>query len=211
MKILILFCLLFANSAHGIEIEDQGGVFERLAAESQGNTFDDVMKCGQRHTIGATDASCSVQCSTAFCRSMCSQAVPPNFDIAVEDCSDGLAHIYGENGISIPVSKADFAKGGNTLAWVFLQDIGRYLKPVGKVILDSAWWRPVTMIVNGDKTSVDAVEIWGTISYGENVQSLNFTLTVIPQQRDARQIAFFGPDPMNYFYRVKGVVNEEGF
>src|SRR5690554_1400968 len=112
---------VLAFNAAAIEIEDQDDVLERIASYNPGVTFESAMQCGLQYDVTAQDGECNVRCDAHSCMSMCSPAALPKFKIAVEDCSADKAYIYGENGMSLEVTRADFVKGGNTILLPFLQ------------------------------------------------------------------------------------------
>lgn len=132
------------------------------------------------------------------------------FAVAVEDCSADKASIYGENGMNLTVTREDFKKGGNTFILPFLQDIGRYVKPAGKVLLTKVFPKYVAVIENGNKTPTMAYDVTVEVDYGPGMQRPSFSLVVVPTLNDIRSIASFG-QMQDSFYRFKGIVTDEGF
>lgn len=212
MKTLFaLVLLLSGTAASAIEIVDEGNVFSDLAGYTNGVRFEDVMKCGQKHNFGATTGTCQFTCNASYCMSSCSDPVPKKFAVAVEDCSADQASVYGENGMNLKVTRADFQKGGNTILIPFLQDIGRFVKPAGqRIVLTQVFPKFVAMIEGGNKSNVMGYDVSVEIDYGPGLMRAQLSLLLVPTFSDIRSIARFGQMPDD-FYHYKGIVDDEGF
>lgn len=210
MKHLLLAAALFSVQAFAVEIVDERGALQRLAGYASGVKFEEVMACGQTHDFNAQDGSCNYSCNASWCMSTCSPASPSRFKVAVEDCSADQASIYGENGLNLTVTRADFAKGGNTILIPFLNDLSRYMKPAAqRIVLKDIWMKPVAMIEKGRKVSVMGYDLTVELDLG-SPQNPQTTITIVPGFKDLRSIARIGSMD-SAFYQAKGVIQDEGF
>ncbi|MGE4133562.1 MAG: hypothetical protein AB7F86_18140 [Bdellovibrionales bacterium] len=210
-SVLIVLSLLSFNAFATLEVVDEGGVLAKLAGYSRGLKFEDVKTCGTQYPISATEGSCSYRCTGSFCTSTCSGPSQPQFAVAAENCEADSFDIYGENGIDLHVTREDFTQGGNTLVLPFLRDLDRYFQPTGKVVLTNVFPSMASIIQDGDKKMVTAYDIWAEVRFTEGTMGAGFQITVIPSFKDLRQIAVIGTTPNSYFYKIAGVVRDEGF
>lgn len=207
---LFLVLLLMVSSAFAeVSVIDKGGVFEHLKFWNFGLPFDQALQCGSSESFSSTVSNCTYQCNNQYCVSKCSEArTLPKFKLFVEDCADSIAYVYGENGFEAKVSREDYEIAGNTWLIGFLKAHSHFIQPEGRVELNWASPRQVSLIKGGKKQSVQATLVVGTIYSGETTQGFGIEVLLLPKLIGAAQIGIFRADREDVFMKLRGVLDE---
>lgn len=188
---------VLTSQAHAdFQVNDPAGVFNQLKSRMSSPTkFAQEMVCGDKKTYSATDSHCEYRCSSSFCTSRCETALAfeAKFDLHIEDCTADGASIYGDNGISFPISKTDYEADGT---WVraILQGSGRFIQPEGQWKLLDVWSANVSTIEGGKLVGLsNALELRVELSFGTvGSQTEIFSIFLDGDKSGLEQLLGFG-------------------
>jgi hypothetical protein len=170
-----------------ITVSDPKNILADLRAEIPQQKFEDFFQCGKSAKYKATAEKCQITCKTTYCMSQCSEA-NKSFDLHIEDCSSDQVSIYGDNGLSIEVSQAEFNKSGSWLVGL-IRASGHYFSPAPSFEIYDLWnhW-PVTIISGGQKKEISAMIITVQIVFGPGLQTYPYRIFINPQETGLKQI-----------------------
>ena len=207
LKTLLAF-MVPAVAQAAFVVEDPDHVLAKMQSWQNMPTFETAMTCGQNTMIDFETLHCDVKCSDQYCESKCEDAhdrATAFYGLHVDECTQDLAHVFGDNGLIIDVSKADYVASGNSYVIPFLRSVGLFVQPEGKITIKDGFPRQVNMIINGKMKSVFAYDVSGYIDYGQT-QKQGFDLLVTDQLDGIRQILQFSMDS-DVFFRVRGLID----
>lgn len=193
---LVATSTMISQARADFQVNDPAGVFAQLKARmSAPPKFEQGLVCGDKKTYSASDSHCEYRCSSSFCMARCENALgfEAKFDLHVEDCTADSASIYGDNGISFPVSKADYEADGT---WVrsILKGSGRFIQPEGQWKLLDVWSARVSSIEGGKLVGIpNALELRVELSFGTvGTQTEIFSIFLDGDKSGLEQVLAFG-------------------
>lgn len=204
---LVLFAAPVATAQ--VEVVDTGGVYDSIRTWSRGTPFDQSFECNKMVSFRGSVADCSYKCNDNYCMSTCNE--PPGggearFKLQAEDCQKDQVSIYGENGFETVVTREDYEKAGNTWLIGLLKAHSQYIRPAGAVVeVSFAFPQSVHVIGGGERRTVQAMKISGTVRYGNVRQGASFDVLMMPSEKGLKQLAIFRGDLDDYFMRQRGV------
>jgi hypothetical protein len=172
---LLAFMLGIKPASAEFTVSDPSGVFASLKRTSSVRSpslgFEREMGCGSKKTFTAQYSRCEFRCTTMFCSSRCESAVgfEAKFDLHVEECSATTANVFGDNGISLTVSKSDFDADGT---WVraLMRGLGQFVQPEGELVLLNHWQARVSRLIGGKKVAIsNARQLEFDLVYGPSL------------------------------------------
>ncbi|MEK7357136.1 MAG: hypothetical protein AAB250_11855 [Bdellovibrionota bacterium] len=211
VSILVAFGLC-ATARAEFKVFDDSRVIEKLSTWSRVGTFENVMSCGQSATFEATTPKCELRCDSVFCRRKCDSYQTPDgknrYDLHIDDCAPGVAHVYGDNGLILDVTKADFAAGAGYFILPFFRGLGQYIQPEGEVHLNWMWPTSAQFIENGQVMTINAYVVEADIVYAGATQMERIRTVWTDQLGGARQLLFVGFEHGDVLLKARGLVGE---
>lgn len=210
LLIFLLLAVWTTSSFAEVEIEDPSGrIYEDIKIWTPGLPFSQAFTCGDTANFSATVSNCAYKCTDSYCQSQCNEATSfPKYDLFVEDCSAEEVNIYGENGFSAKVTKAEYEKSGNNWLIALLKSHPHFIQPEGKVILEFSAPRSVSMLKNGKKISVRGHYLIGTIRSQDTRQGFQFEVFLLPEEKGIRQIGYFRAGWEDIFFKLRGIIDD---
>lgn len=210
-----LFLVLMSVPAPAeMEVRDPKQVLQRLWWNNSG-TFETDFVCGSKSDYIGTKNFVEIKCSGNSCTSKWSEATTPadrNYSFHVADCEPDLVHVYGDNGLSVAITKADYLAGSSTWLVSFLKGVGHFIQPEGIIEFNFSFPKQMFLIRNGRKQPLQAYEIWFKYKPMENVNGSMFKVYVAPSLVGVEQIVLFTDDQgSDEFFRLKGLIDERPF
>jgi hypothetical protein len=192
----LVFCLslalLMPRLANGMTVFDENHILPDLnhwMGPSQ--PFDQALQCGQNASFDVSVTHCDIRCTKGFCVTRCEASENPvqdRFKLFVDECSADEAHIFGENGLIMDITRTKYdAEGGH---WImpFLEQLGQFIQPEGEVHLIEHWPHDVNYIDAGKMRRLRAREIRGELRFADSAQSESIQLLVTNELDGVRQI-----------------------
>ncbi|MES2963460.1 MAG: hypothetical protein V4760_06185 [Bdellovibrionota bacterium] len=194
------------------KVVDEKGIVEDLRRWSRPGSFETVMACGQTATVEATTPNCDAKCGATFCQTKCSRFQTPTgkdrYDLHVDDCSAGVAHVYGDNGLIVQVSREEFDQGAGTFLIPFLRQASQYLQPEGEIHLNWMWPTSTQFIDDGQVRTISAFIVEADVVYPGSAQTLRIRTVWTDQLPGARQLLLFKLGQDDIFLKARGLVGE---
>ncbi len=211
-KLSLLFFALALNFSLSsaawaeVEVTDSGHVFEHISMFSKGPDFLSSFTCNTKESFFSTVSQCTYKCNPNWCMSTCSQNKDGLHldEYYVEDCTADLVHVYGQNGLEVTVTRADYEAGANTWLISLLKSHAQFIKPEGKIDLNFSFPGHVDIIAKGKKVTVPSETIYGNVSDGVSPQTYSFEVILIPQESGLRQLAYFRANTNDIFMQLRG-------
>ncbi|CAN5721822.1 hypothetical protein BH10BDE1_BH10BDE1_36230 [soil metagenome] len=198
----MILCSQFARAE--FQVNDPKNVFADLKRElsTATNPFAQAMACGTSKTYTATDSHCEYRCSTIFCTSRCETAMgfEAKFALHIDECKTDAASVFGDNGLSISVSRDEYERDGT---WVrgLLRAAGQFIQPEGQWTLQSATRGMASRIEGGKLVPIPNVtELQVRLSFGPaGTQTEDYFILIDGDKTGLDQILTFSqgliPDP----------------
>lgn len=175
--------------------------------------FSEALACGQTSVFDSTETHCNIQCTKSYCKSVCDSArsgdptKPNSFKVFTDECSAGLVHIFGENGLIVEVTEAEYLREGGFWIKPLLEQLGQFIQPT-PVSIHINWFFPSTVrrIVDGKMQVIPIDWVSGSVSFGPGLQTQDVNLWLAPSLKGADQIVRLSISDNDVFMRLHGVV-----
>ncbi len=212
IKSIVFASLLFCGVARAeMQILDDGHVLQDLSMWGVGaSKFADEFKCGDHANFTLTTVSANVKCTSSYCISTEVHPQSPaerNFSLQIADCSEDAVNFYGDNGLSVTVTRADFATGQSTWLISLLKGLGHFIQPEGQITLKTLMPMQYSLIRSGSKNSVMGLEIRAQFTTAPGSQSEELVLVLIPSLNGIEKVALLKIGEANEFFRLKGLLD----
>ncbi|MCB0411028.1 MAG: hypothetical protein KDD22_00785 [Bdellovibrionales bacterium] len=195
-----------------VEIIDNNNVLEDLRRSWGGHIpFEEAFKCGDQAVFRRNVLKLEYKCGS-FCTLEPSYPENPSemkFEMGVEDCAEGLVHLYGTNGMIATLTKEQYEEAGNTPLLALLEAHGYLVFPEGKVELESVFMDWVRYTSNGKPVSRWGPVVHVTIGRSKQGQGLDMYLMFFPEEKGLKQIALIRHGFKDYFFLQQGVIDDK--
>lgn len=206
--LLSLSLLLSVSVAQAVEVSDPRGELGRLSNYIESVPFEQAFSCSSSTEYSANTLNCVTHCQNGICRGECHNPNTPTgrlkIKLYVEDCTADSVSVYGDNGLSIQITKEDYIKGGNTVIIPFLKSIGHFMQPEGDITVGMLM--PMGMyeyVHDGVREKIRGVSVFADI-HGGTPQANGFEIVLAAKGQGLSQILLMR-DGMDEFLRLKGV------
>lgn len=203
--ILALALLLTSSAQADFTVTDPNQVLQHLF--QSGQPFSSV-QCGQTTTAESPVPSCKVSCTDSYCTTQCNElnvSHPVAFQLTVGDCSANQFSIYGNNGLSIPVTASEYAASGNTWILPFLRSVGFFVSPDGQAQIEMMYPGQAQFVSNGKINQIQPWVVAGTLVFPSGKMGMSFDLWYNPMASGAEQLLMFRLD-QDILYQLKGLI-----
>lgn len=205
-SLIALLLFLTAFPAYAIEIIDPRGELERLNDRMGRPTWESAIRCGERVGFSRSVIRCEAKCSAHMCVDTCIDAPPEArvFDLAVEDCSEDRAAIYGTNNFSTEFTRADFERSGTWLI-PLLQNFEHFRRPVSSIEIQSVFHRTVSLIENGQLRQEMGVAVHLDVRTTASSMGQMYQVVFLHRPTLLESLVFVGDMHTDFYLKKKGV------
>ncbi|MBX3018730.1 MAG: hypothetical protein KF767_12630 [Bdellovibrionaceae bacterium] len=207
MRSLIALLFLFAFiPAQAIEIIDPRGELERLNDRLGRPTWESAIRCGERVGFSRSVLRCEAKCSAHMCVDTCTDAPPEArvFDLAVEDCTEDSAAIYGTNNFAAEFTRADFERSGSWLV-PLLQNFEHFRRPVTSIEIQSVFHRTVSLIENGQLRQESGVSVNIDVRTSASSMGQLYQIVFLRRPTLLESLVYVGDMHTDFYLKKKGV------
>lgn len=217
-SVIVIVCLgvaALSSTSMAIDVTIDDHIFPLLhrLGDPDPLPFSESLACGQTSVFDSTETHCNIQCTKSYCKSVCDSArsgdptKANSFKVFTDECSPGLTHIFGENGLIVEVTEAEYLREGGFWIKPLLEQIGQFIQPT-PVSIHINWFFPSTVrrIVDGKMQMLPIDWVSGSVSFGPGLQTQTVNLWLAPSLKGADQIIRLSLDDNDVFMRLHGVV-----
>jgi hypothetical protein len=208
VKVLLFSLLLPLQSFALFQVVDKGEVLKGLSEWSPGQSYSSLV-CRESFAYQADMTTCQVKCFNSYCMSKCDRVHQPGavrFQLTADECTESGFFVFGDNGLSIEVTKEQYEKDSNLWLMPFLQNIGHFIQPDGIVEMKNYSFRTADYIADGKKTTLRIALVMGEIKYPGAAAGLGFELWLAPSLAGPRQIVMFRLGHDDIFLQLRGLI-----